>query len=70
MTRSDVDVTPVNGCRHCGVPERSTPDNPRYHAQQWTEGVGWHGWTQPTQDQIKARMLARRADRIMRRTLR
>lgn len=51
---------PVDGCRHCGVPAHSL------HVQRWTEAVGWHGWTQPTQEQIKARMLARRANRIMR----
>ena len=68
MTHPDLRETPVDGCRHCGIPQRSTPDNPRYHAQQWTEAAGWHGWTAPTQDQIKVRMLARRAARIMRRS--
>ncbi|WP_158079332.1 hypothetical protein [Actinomadura sp. CNU-125] len=33
----------------------------RIHFQRWDEeSAGWHGWTQPTQEQIKARMLARR----------
>lgn len=40
-------------CRHC-------PHEKRDHMQRWTTGVGWHQWTQPTQEQIKARMLARR----------
>ncbi|GGV34098.1 hypothetical protein GCM10010182_67440 [Actinomadura cremea] len=53
-----MDETPVNGCRHCGIPLWPM------HAQRWTDGVGWHGWTEPTQAQIKARMLARRAARI------
>jgi hypothetical protein len=41
-------------CRWCGVPERE-------HMQRWKPPVGWHQWTQPTQGQIKARMLARRS---------
>lgn len=28
--------------------------------QHWTTEAGWHPWTQPTQQQIKARMRARR----------
>lgn len=52
-------ASPVNGCQHCGVPDREP------HGQRWTEAAGWHGWTAPTQEQIKARMIARRADRIM-----
>jgi hypothetical protein len=44
------------GCHHCGLDSRE-------HAQRWKPPVGWHKWTQPTQDQIKARMLARRAAR-------
>ncbi|WP_432156113.1 hypothetical protein [Streptomyces sp. bgisy153] len=43
-------------CRHCGI-------NQREHARRWTTGVGWHTWTLPEQDLIKARMLARRAAR-------
>ncbi|MCX4792549.1 hypothetical protein OG369_43010 [Streptomyces sp. NBC_01221] len=43
-----------NACRHCGLDRRG-------HAQQWTTDAGWHTWTQPTQDQILARMRARRA---------
>ena len=42
-----------SGCRHCGVPERE-------HMQRWTKDAGWHRWEQPTQEQIKARMHARR----------
>lgn len=54
-------ATPVNACRHCPIPERR-------HFQRWTDAAGWHTWTAPTTEQIKARMLARRADRITGRT--
>lgn len=42
-----------NACRHCGLDLYE-------HMQRWKTGVGWHKWTPPTQDQIKARMKARR----------
>lgn len=45
-----------SGCRWCGVPERE-------HLQRWKKPVGWHTWEQPTQEQIKERMHARRAAR-------
>jgi hypothetical protein len=45
-----------SGCRYCGIPAR-------VHAQQWKASVGWHQWVLPTDAQIKARMLARRAAR-------
>ena len=45
-----------NACRWCGIDKRE-------HMQQWKPPVGWHQWTPPTQDQIKARMLARHAER-------
>ena len=51
----------VDACRHCAEPERG-------HFQRWTPAVGWHPWTEPTQEQIKARMIARRADRITKET--
>jgi len=44
------------GCRWCGIDQRP-------HAQQWKPPVGWHKWEQPTQQQIKERMHARRAAR-------
>ena len=47
---------PTDGCRHCGLPARE-------HMQRWEPGPGWHKWAAPTQDQIKDRMLARRAQR-------
>lgn len=53
-----LDVEPAtvepNACHWCGIPKRG-------HGQQWIAQAGWHSWTQPTQNQIKARMLARRA---------
>ncbi len=52
-------TTSPSACRHCGVEKRG-------HAQQWKPSVGWHKWTPPTEEQIKARMLARRAERTTR----
>ncbi|MFJ9420776.1 hypothetical protein [Streptomyces sp. NPDC101249] len=50
-------VTPApGGCRWCGRAEYG-------HMQSWLPGRGFHRWTQPTQAQIKARMLARRTAR-------
>lgn len=43
-----------SGCRHCGIDQRE-------HARRWKPPAGWHQWTAPTQQQIKDRMLARRA---------
>jgi hypothetical protein len=45
-----------NGCRLCGIDRRG-------HAIQ-TSADGSHTWTAPTKDQIKARMMARRAGRV------
>lgn len=45
-----------NACRECGIDKRG-------HGRQYTEAAGWHAWTPPIQEQIKARMLARRAAR-------
>jgi hypothetical protein len=53
-----IDRPTPNGCRHCGVQMRD-------HLQRWTLAAGWHGWTPPTSEQIKARMIRRRADRIV-----
>ncbi|WP_167459218.1 MULTISPECIES: hypothetical protein [Streptomyces] len=43
------------GCRWCGIDQRP-------HAIQYGAN-GPHTWQQPTQQQIKGRMLARRAER-------
>jgi hypothetical protein len=45
-----------NGCRHCGIGERG-------HGRQYTEPTGWHQWQQPTPQQVKNRMRARRTAR-------
>jgi hypothetical protein len=44
------------GCRWCGI-QRS------HHGRQYLNGRGMHSWVRPTDAQIKARMLARRAAR-------
>jgi hypothetical protein len=49
-------VTNPNACRWCGIDQRP-------HGRQYTKTAGWHAWGQPTADQIKARMLARRTER-------
>lgn len=41
------------GCRWCGIDQRG-------HAIQYGP-AGRHTWTQPTQEQIKTRMLSRRS---------
>ena len=45
-----------SACRHCNRPRQE-------HFQRWAQEAGWHGWEQPTQQQIKERMLARRTAR-------
>lgn len=55
-----VEPTPnplMDGCRWCGVSKRE-------HCQRWWAPVGWHKWVPLEQAEIKARMLARRADRL------
>ena len=49
--RHDV-APPALGCRWCGVGERE-------HPQLWVPSHGWHGWTEPTREQVEARMRAR-----------
>ncbi|MFD3815009.1 hypothetical protein ACFWRZ_08075 [Streptomyces rubiginosohelvolus] len=46
------------GCQLCGI------DRP--HGWQYTDEAGLHQWTQPTQEQIKDRMGARRSARTER----
>lgn len=41
------------GCRWCGTEQGG-------HGHRWMPGKGMHVWVQPTQAQIKARMVARR----------
>ncbi|MBD9700718.1 hypothetical protein IHE56_01140 [Streptomyces sp. ID01-12c] len=45
------------GCRWCG-------DERGHHGRQWMAGHGMHSWVRPTEAQMKARMLARRAARM------
>lgn len=42
------------GCAHCGEVKRS-------HGRRYIGGVGMHGWERPSDEQVKDRMLARRA---------
>lgn len=45
-----------SSCGICGIVKRK-------HYSQWKNGVGWHTWIMPTQEQIKARMLFRRENK-------
>ncbi|MFJ8049871.1 hypothetical protein [Streptomyces luteogriseus] len=45
------------GCQHCGTAKRS-------HGRRYLGGVGMHAWERPTDEQVKDRMLARRAARM------
>mgnify|MGYP001565506917 CR=1 FL=1 len=42
-----------SACTWCGIAERG-------HGRQYADAVGWHAWEQPSQEQILARMKARR----------
>ncbi len=42
-----------SACAWCGIAQRG-------HGRQYADAVGWHGWEQPSQEQILARMKARR----------
>jgi hypothetical protein len=50
-------VSEPNGCAHCGVVQRS-------HGRRYISGVGMHAWERPSDEQVKARMLARRVARF------
>ncbi|MYW46376.1 hypothetical protein [Streptomyces sp. SID161] len=45
------------GCSWCG-------DEQYHHGSQWAPIIGLHEWRQPTQEQIKERMLRRLDDRL------
>ncbi|MFF8997083.1 hypothetical protein ACF1GW_30885 [Streptomyces achromogenes] len=49
-------VSEPGGCTHCGVTKRG-------HGRRYISGVGMHAWERPTDEQVKDRMLARRAAR-------
>jgi hypothetical protein len=48
-----------SACGWCGIDEGE-------HCTRWVKGAGWHFWQAPTDEQRKARMLARRAARAQR----
>lgn len=50
-------VSEPYGCAHCGVTKRS-------HGRRYVSGAGMHGWERPADEQVKDRMLARRAARV------
>jgi hypothetical protein len=54
--RAEVVLYQPSGCRYCGIEERS-------HFQRWTDAARWHGWTAPTAEQRRERLLARSAAR-------
>jgi len=47
-------VSEPYGCAHCGVERRS-------HGRRYIGGAGMHAWERPADEQVKDRMLARRA---------
>lgn len=49
-----------DGCHWCGIARR-------HHGRRYIAPIEMHGWVRPTRDQRLARMLERRADRIIRR---
>jgi hypothetical protein len=52
-------LIPPGGCRWCGIEQYG-------HTQRWRPSVGWHTWAEPTDAQRKARMKARRRERLER----
>lgn len=56
MARERDPLPNPNGCRHCEV-DRDT------HLQRHHPDVKWHQWEEPTNEQRKERILARRAAR-------
>ncbi|KOG21759.1 hypothetical protein ADK36_12295 [Streptomyces viridochromogenes] len=50
-------VSEPYGCTYCGVEKRS-------HGRRYIGGAGMHAWERPTDEQVKDRMLARRAARF------
>jgi hypothetical protein len=57
MIRWPNGATPPFGCRWCGTPRH-------HHGRSYLRGRDVHGWEQPMQGQILARMLARRTARL------
>ncbi|MEV7140706.1 hypothetical protein [Streptomyces tauricus] len=50
-------VTP-SACTWCGIERRG-------HGRQYADAAGWHAWERPSQEQILARMQARRLARFV-----
>ena len=48
----DVDMSPPNSCSWCGIERRE-------HMQRWMEGIGWHGWIEPSDSLRLIRMRSR-----------
>lgn len=46
----------MNGCRHCGIGERG-------HGRRWENGIGWHEFVDPTDEQRKERHRAAKETR-------
>ncbi|MFJ5984253.1 hypothetical protein [Lentzea sp. NPDC092896] len=51
---ADTTIPVPGACQHCGIDKQD-------HVQRGGRDVGRHGWTAPTTEQIRERMLARRA---------
>ncbi|WP_406444428.1 hypothetical protein OHB14_36415 [Streptomyces sp. NBC_01613] len=49
-------VSEPYGCKHCGTEKRS-------HGRRYVLSAGVHSWERPSDEQVKARMLARRVAR-------
>lgn len=47
------EIMEPSACTWCGIARRG-------HGRQYADAAGWHGWEQPSQEQILARMKARR----------
>ena len=60
-TDDDDELPNPNGCRWCGIDRQE-------HYQQWVADAGLHKWVEPTSEQRKERILARRARRLRRLT--
>jgi hypothetical protein len=50
-------VSEPYGCTYCGVAKG-------FHGRRYIGGAGMHGWERPSDEQVKDRMLARRAARF------
>ncbi|HEY6114754.1 MAG TPA: hypothetical protein VI172_02245, partial [Candidatus Dormibacteraeota bacterium] len=46
-------IVEPSACAWCSIEQRG-------HGRQYADAVGWHGWERPSQEQILARMKARR----------